>query len=165
MLPHLPLGTMIPPGDNAAVESANTTSVGRAASMFDTLTREQMVEWILAAALVVVGLSLLLRSRAWIEAFASAATHPLAPLMTGLYAFLSGLFIVLLHNVWATDVRVIVTLIGWLALTVGVLFLLVPETYRLLLRRVPITPQLVALRGLLRLALGGTIVGYLLSQG
>jgi hypothetical protein len=46
-----------------------------------------------------------------------------------------------------------------------VLFLLIPDTYRALLRRVPITPQLVALRGLLRIALGGTIVGYLLSQG
>ena len=133
--------------------------------MFDALTREQLVEWILAAALVVVGLSLLLRSRTWIEAFSSAATHPLAPLVTGLYALLSGLFIVSLHNVWTSDARVIVTLIGWVALAAGVLFLLIPETYRALLRRVPITPQLVALRGLLRIALGGTIVGYLLSQG
>ncbi|MEY2795480.1 MAG: hypothetical protein RIR10_1196 [Planctomycetota bacterium] len=148
--------------DSGAVGSSVGTSFGTA---FASMTREQLVEWILAAALVVVGLSLLLRSRAWINAFSTAAAHPFAPFLTGLYALLSGLFIVTLHNVWVTDARVVVTLIGWFALAGGVLFLLIPETYRWLLRRVPMTPQLVALRGLVRIALGGTIVGYLLSHG
>lgn len=164
-LSHLTFGVRTPSSGDLVAESADESSSEHAASMFDALTREQLVEWILAAALVVVGLSLLLRSRTWIEAFSSAATHPLAPLVTGLYALLSGLFIVSLRNIWTSDARVIVTLIGWIALAGGVLFLLIPETYRALLLRVPITPQLVALRGLLRIALGGTIVGYLLSQG
>ena len=151
---------------DGAGEDAVGSSFGSAfGTTFDTMTREQLVEWILAAALVVVGLSLLLRSRAWINAFSTAAAHPFAPFLTGLYALLSGLFIVTLHNVWVFDARVVVTLIGWFALAGGVLFLLIPETYRWLLRRVPITPQLVALRGLVRIALGGTIVGYLLSHG
>jgi len=30
-------------------------------------------------------------------------------------------------------------------------------------RRVPLTPQLVALRGLIRIALGGVVLGYLLG--
>jgi hypothetical protein len=151
---------------DAVGEDAVGSSFGSAFGItFDTMTREQLVEWILAAALVVVGLSLLLRSRAWINAFSTAAAHPFAPFLTGLYALLSGLFIVTLHNVWVADARVVVTLIGWFALAGGVLFLLIPESYRWLLRRVPITPQLVALRGLVRIALGGTIVGYLLSQG
>lgn len=156
--------------ETTAVGAVGEESVGSSigetfATTFDTMTREQLVEWILAAALVVVGLSLLLRSRAWINAFSTAAAHPFAPFLTGLYALLSGLFIVTLHNVWVADARVVVTLIGWFALAGGVLFLLIPESYRWLLRRVPITPQLVALRGLVRIALGGTIVGYLLSQG
>jgi hypothetical protein len=134
-------------------------------STIDILTREQLVEWILAVALVVVGCSLLLRSRAWIGAFTSAAAHPLAPFLTGLYALLSGLFIVTLHNLWVRDVRVLVTLVGWIALVAGVLLLLAPEAYRALLRRVPITPQLVALRGLIRVAIGGAVVGYLIAQG
>ena len=151
---------------DAVGEDAVGSSVGSAfGTTFDSMTREQLVEWILAAALVVVGLSLLLRSRAWIDAFSTAAAHPFAPFLTGLYGLLSGLFIVTLHNVWVTDARVVVTLIGWFALAGGVLFLLIPETYRWLLRRVPMTPQLVALRGLIRIALGGTIVGYLLSHG
>jgi hypothetical protein len=31
------------------------------------------------------------------------------------------------------------------------------------MRKLPITPQLVALRGLVRMALGGIVLGYLLS--
>ena len=48
---------------------------------------------------------------------------------------------------------------------IGVILLLAPELYAALLRRIPITPGLVALRGLVRIALGGAVVGYLLTQG
>jgi hypothetical protein len=48
---------------------------------------------------------------------------------------------------------------------VGVVLLMAPELYGALLRRIPLSPRLVALRGLVRIALGGAVVGYLLSQG
>lgn len=99
----------------------------------------------------VVGISLLLRPRAWIIASASAAIHPLAPILSGLYALLFGLAVVILHNVWVADVRVLVTVLGWVAVASGTMLLLAPEAYGLILRRLPITPQLVALRGLMRL--------------
>lgn len=130
-----------------------------------TLFAQRFIEWYLASALLIVGTSLLVRSRAWIAAMSSAVSHPLAPFLSGLYGVLMGLPIVLLHNVWASDARVVVTLLGWLALAVGVLFLIAPASYAALLRRMPMSPPLVALRGLLRVALGGVIVGYLLSQG
>jgi hypothetical protein len=47
----------------------------------------------------------------------------------------------------------------------GVLVLVIPASYAAIVRRMPMTPQLVALRGLVRVAIGGVIVGYLLSQG
>ena len=61
--------------------------------------------------------------------------------------------------------RVIVTILGWLAVGSGVLLLIVPEMYAVVLRSMPITPKLVALRGFVRLALGGALVSYLLTQG
>jgi hypothetical protein len=125
----------------------------------------RLVEWFVACALLLVGLSLLLRARAWMSAFSSAISHPLAPMLTGLYALLMGLFVVLAHNVWVTDARVLVTLVGWVSLVVGGFFLLVPEAYGAVVRRMPITPQFVALRGLLRIGLGGAIATYLLTQG
>lgn len=128
------------------------------------LSREQLVEWIVACALIVVGLSLLLRARIWIAALAGAASHPLTPLLSGLYALLMGLVVVLSHNLWVKDLRVLVTLLGWLALVSGAVLLIIPEVYSYMLRRIPITPQLIALRGFIRLVLGGAIVSYLLTQ-
>lgn len=128
------------------------------------LTRAELIEWLLACALVIVGLSLLLRARTWITALSGVASHPFTPLASGLYATLMGLVIVLCHNIWVADLRVLVTAIGWLALGSGVLLLLIPEAYSFILRRVPITPQLIALRGFLRLLLGGAIFSYLVTH-
>jgi hypothetical protein len=127
--------------------------------------RAEFIEWFLACALLIVGASLLLRARAWITSLSGVASHPFAPLASGLYATLMGLVIVLCHNMWVWDMRVLVTIIGWLALGSGVLLLLIPEAYSFILRRVPITPQLVALRGFVRLLLGGALVAYLVTQG
>ena len=129
------------------------------------LTRAEFVEWMLACALVVVGASLLLRARTWITALSGVASHPFTPLASGLYATLMGLVIVLCHNLWVPDMRIVVTILGWLSLGTGVLLLMIPEVYSFVLRRVPITPQLVALRGFLRLLLGGALVSYLVAQG
>ena len=128
------------------------------------LTRAELVEWLLASALVIVGSSLLLRSRTWITALSGVASHPFTPLASGLYATIMGLVIVLCHNIWVADLRVVVTVIGWLALGSGVLLLMIPEAYSFVLRRVPITPKLVALRGFLRLLLGGAIFSYLVTH-
>ena len=130
-----------------------------------TLSRAEFVEWFVAAAMIVVGASLVLRARVWITAFTGIARHPAAPIVSGLYAVLMGLLVVLTHNIWTSDLRVIVTVLGWLALASGVVLLFVPEVYQAILKRVPITPKLIALRGLVRLILGGAVLSYLLTQG
>ena len=133
--------------------------------MWEDATRHEIVEWFLSSALLVVGASLLVRSRAWILAASALAGHPVVPLFAGLYLLLAGLAVVTLHNLWVADARVVVTIVGWAGVAVGTLFLLVPEAYAAILRRVPLTPASVALRGLVRIALGGAIMTYLLSQG
>jgi uncharacterized protein YjeT (DUF2065 family) len=50
--------------------------------------------------------------------------------IAGLAAFVPGLAIVLTHNVWAADWRLIVTVIGWLGLAGGVFRLLFPQQVR-----------------------------------
>ena len=151
---------------SAVVDTRAVTTTAHVAATnahADFLAR--FVEWFVACALLLVGMSLLLRARAWMSAFSSAIAHPLAPILSGLYAMLMGLVIVLAHNIWVGDARVLVTIIGWVSLVFGAFFLLVPEAYGAVLRRIPITPQFVALRGLLRIGLGGAIATYLLTQG
>jgi hypothetical protein len=46
----------------------------------------------------------------------------------GLFDFAAGLAIVLNHNVWAANWRVLITLIGWLMLIRGAVRILAPET-------------------------------------
>jgi hypothetical protein len=45
----------------------------------------------------------------------------------GLLALVPGLAVVLVHNVWVLDWRVIITLLGWLAVIGGVFRLLFPQ--------------------------------------
>lgn len=130
----------------------------------EQFSRTELVEWIVSCALIVVGMSLLSRPKAWIEAFEPAARHPIVPLLSGLYALLAGLVVVSAHNLWVSDVRVVVTILGWVALASGVVLLLAPEVYAFMLRKIPITPALIAFRGIVRIALGGVVMGYLLSQ-
>lgn len=47
--------------------------------------------------------------------------------IAGIMAFVPGLAIVLLHNVWVFDWRLIITLLGWLSLIGGVFRLLFPR--------------------------------------
>jgi hypothetical protein len=45
----------------------------------------------------------------------------------GIISFAIGFLLVSLHNTWAADRSVIITLIGWLALIKGLLFLMFPK--------------------------------------
>jgi uncharacterized membrane protein len=128
------------------------------------LTRYEIVEWFLAIALLVVGTSLMLRARHWIGIVSGVMHHPLTPFFTGLYALLMGLAIGLSHNLWVADARVIVTVLGWASAAFGALVMIVPEVYSALVRRFPLTPSVVAIRGAVRFVLGGAIVTYLLTQ-
>jgi hypothetical protein len=47
--------------------------------------------------------------------------------IAGLLAFVPGLAIVLVHNVWTFDWRVIITLLGWLSLIGGIFRLVLPS--------------------------------------
>jgi hypothetical protein len=83
--------------------------------------------------------------------------------IAGLLAFVPGLAIVLVHNVWAFDWRVIITLLGWLAVIGGVFRLVAPAQVQavgsaMLARRAWLVGG-----GIAVLALGAvlTLVGYL----
>jgi hypothetical protein len=50
--------------------------------------------------------------------------------LAGACALTGGLALVLTHNVWAGDWRVLITLIGWMATIAGALRLLLPDMVR-----------------------------------
>jgi len=47
---------------------------------------------------------------------------------TGMFALITGIVIVLIHNVWVADWTLIITLLGWIALFKGVWIIVLPNT-------------------------------------
>lgn len=50
--------------------------------------------------------------------------------LTGFIAVIAGFVIVTYHNIWGKDWTILITIMGWLALTKGVLIIAVPEFVR-----------------------------------
>ncbi|MBN1527159.1 MAG: hypothetical protein JW919_06235 [Candidatus Omnitrophica bacterium] len=48
--------------------------------------------------------------------------------ITGLITFVAGLAVVIFHNIWAADWRVLITVYGWLVLIKGAWIVLLPGT-------------------------------------
>src|SRR3954469_14998646 len=74
-----------------------------------------------------LGLAMLIR-RAEIHALANEVlASPALMFITGLMTLPAGLAIVLTHNVWTPDWRVVITILGWLAIVSGAVRILAPQ--------------------------------------
>lgn len=79
---------------------------------------------------IVVGLSMMTRRQAMLGTVNGLLQNPSMMLILGVIALGAGLAMVLAHNIWSGGtLAVVVTIIGWLTLIKGLLFLfLSPET-------------------------------------
>jgi len=75
---------------------------------------------------LVFGLSMLLYAKQWIKVVTEFAKNHFLMLTQMWIALLIGLIIVNMHNVWALDLSLIITLTGWGALLKGIFYLLAP---------------------------------------
>lgn len=76
---------------------------------------------------LVVGLGMVANGAGYRTMAEEFLASPALIYIAGLLAFVPGLAIVLLHNVWAFDWRLIITLLGWLSLIGGIFRLLLPR--------------------------------------
>ncbi len=83
--------------------------------------------------------------------------------LSGLLAMALGLAIVLTHNVWAADWRVLITIFGWLATIGGAIRILLPDTVRSIGQSMLDSKVAMTVGGGIWLALGiiFCLVGYL----
>ncbi len=54
-------------------------------------------------------------------------THPALILLTGTFNLIIGVLIVVSHNIWELDWRILITLIGWLLLLRGIIWTTFPK--------------------------------------
>jgi uncharacterized membrane protein len=71
---------------------------------------------LLGPMLLVVGAALLTRPEAFRALLREFVASGILLYMAGFFGLLGGLALVLVHNVWALDWRVLITLIGWTSL-------------------------------------------------
>jgi len=76
---------------------------------------------------VVLAVGLMLREQAFRRIVEDFNRSPALIYLAGFLGLLSGLALVLTHNVWLLDWRVIITLIGWIAIVRAVLTILAPQ--------------------------------------
>ncbi|MCC6780010.1 MAG: hypothetical protein IT537_25820 [Hyphomicrobiales bacterium] len=77
--------------------------------------------------------------------------------LSGLLTMTAGLAVVLSHNVWTTDWRVLVTLLGWLATIGGAFRIMVPQGTESIGRRVLEHPRGLTIAGVVWLVLGALL--------
>lgn len=100
--------------------------------------------------LVTMGASAILNR----EMFPKLAQETGLIFLTGILLLLAGLAIVRVHNVWSGGWPVIITVLGWLAVVGGVVRMLFPEMGATIVEAVGPTTALIAIPGVVMIALG-----------
>jgi len=90
------------------------------------MTVEILIEQVIAIGLLVIGLSHWLRAQLWADLFDEWRRNRFLPFFLGWLYLTLGTVIALGHNVWAWDLVVTVTLLGWAWTLKGILYLLWP---------------------------------------
>jgi uncharacterized membrane protein YedE/YeeE len=114
---------------------------------------------LLGPILVVVAVGVLMNRKS-VDALAREVLgSPALLFLLGFLDFASGLAIVLTHNVWVADWRIIITLLGWLLLARGMVRILIPDQVKPYGAKMFQSPN--AVTGSLAVTLGlGLVLGY-----
>lgn len=82
---------------------------------------------VFSIAYIAVGIGMLMNSDVYKKMFGDFIEKTSALYFGGIMALVVGYFIVAFHNIWIKDFSVIITIIGWIALTKGLLILVWPK--------------------------------------
>lgn len=84
---------------------------------------------------ILLALSLLVNKRKIPEMINDLERNFASLYLSGILALLLGLLVVVSHNVWTSDWRVIITIFGWAAILKGLVRLFIPEKVPVLARK------------------------------
>ncbi len=80
--------------------------------------------------------------------------------LSGLFAMAAGVAVLLNHNVWAADWRVLITLFGWLAAIGGAQRIIWPQATEAAVRWFLTNPTSLVVAGIIWLLIGGVLCFY-----
>ena len=85
---------------------------------------------------------------------------PALVFLSGIVTLPAGLAIVLTHNVWTPDWRVVITIVGWLAVVTGAIRMIVPQQAAAKARGVIAQPLIPKIGAAIWLAIGALLCFY-----
>ena len=91
---------------------------------------EALIAKVYAVLLLVTGLSHLAQPRRWADFFIELKKRETGAFLIGVLTLPLGLVIVIGHNVWVFDVRVLITIFGWMMTIKSIAYLLYPATFK-----------------------------------
>ncbi|MBU1998836.1 MAG: hypothetical protein KKE64_04995 [Candidatus Omnitrophica bacterium] len=112
--------------------------------------------------IIVIGVGLLFNLKVYQKIMEDFFKNAALVYVTGLITFVVGLAIVLFHNIWVLDWRVIITVFGWIALIKGAWLIIFPGTLVKVTESFAKNIKLVVILWIIMLAIGIflTIKGY-----
>jgi hypothetical protein len=78
--------------------------------------------------LALVGLAILLRPQAFRAVLQSFMASPATLYLTGFLALIGSVALVLVHNLWVLDWRIIITVLGWVGVVKGAVIIVQPQS-------------------------------------
>ena len=97
---------------------------------------------VLGLYLVLVSIAILLRPKRFQDMIRDILGSPAVQSLGGIIALLIGILLVVSHNLWVADWRVLITLFAWAGLIKGILYLYTPELIPKLTAKFQKTPNL-----------------------
>ena len=126
----------------------------------DTMQTSLYLAKLIGPTLIVIGIGMLINRDGYRDMAREFLGSRALIYLAGLFAFVPGLAMVLAHNVWAADWRVIITILGWLALIGGTFRILFPQEVTRIGTRVIANPSTMLIGGVVTLALGAILSFY-----
>ena len=109
---------------------------------------------------VVVAIGVLTNGAAYRSVSAELARSTALIYLSGLLAMAAGVAILLHHNVWAADWRVLITLFGWIAALGGAQRIIWPQGTEGAVRWSADNPTIFIIAGIIWLIIGGVLCFY-----
>ncbi len=113
--------------------------------------------------LIVIGVGLLLKQTEFREMATDFLSSRALIFVSGLLTLVTGLAIVLTHNVWQFNWPVIITILGWLSVFGGVFRILFPDSVQSMGTSMLDKPAMMTVSGAIQIVLGLWLsyVGYM----
>lgn len=110
--------------------------------------------------LIILGAAIMLRRRYFVPVFGAFVEERLTRAIVASAELLTGLFLIVAHNVWTPAAAAVITLIGWLAVIEGTAYLLLPDEVVERVFRTLNTPAWYVFGGVLSIVIGVYLAGF-----